>query len=74
MGRKIGFNLRAKIEAAFDQASRKVVELAIQTKTPVIVWENGRIVAIPGDQVKLPAQLKDGKTKSKKRKPGAKGR
>ena len=33
-------------DAAFRQAAKKVLEKAIQTKTPVIVWENGAIKKI----------------------------
>ncbi|HEY4260876.1 MAG TPA: hypothetical protein VGM98_11980 [Schlesneria sp.] len=33
-------------DAAFQQAAKKVVEKAIQTKTPVIVWEDGAIKKI----------------------------
>ncbi|MDB5343047.1 MAG: hypothetical protein JWP89_1424 [Schlesneria sp.] len=33
-------------DAAFQQAAKKVIEKAIQTKTPVIVWENGVIKKI----------------------------
>ena len=40
-----------KIEAAFLQASRKVARLAKQTGTPVIVWKDGRVHAIPCDQL-----------------------
>ncbi|MEZ6143199.1 MAG: hypothetical protein R3B84_21755 [Zavarzinella sp.] len=32
-----------KIDAAFLQASRKVVERAINTGTPVIIWEDGAL-------------------------------
>jgi hypothetical protein len=33
-----------KADAAFKQAALKVIERARQTGTPVILWENGRIV------------------------------
>lgn len=33
-------------DAAFQQAAKKVIEKAIQTKTPVIVWEDGAIKKI----------------------------
>jgi hypothetical protein len=40
-------DLSEKIEAAFLQAAEKVLERARQTRTPVIVWKDGRIVEIP---------------------------
>jgi hypothetical protein len=33
-----------KVDAACKQAAAKVIERARQTGTPVILWENGRIV------------------------------
>jgi hypothetical protein len=36
--------LTEKANAAFREAAVKVIERARQTGTPVIVWENGRIV------------------------------
>ena len=47
-------SLTAKAEAAFKQAARKVVEVAKQTGTPIIVWRDGRIVKIPAGEFKLP--------------------
>jgi len=44
MGDKTRDTLTEMADAAFRQAAAKVVELARQTGTPVIVWENGRIV------------------------------
>jgi hypothetical protein len=44
MSKKTGVTLTEKADAAFRQAAAKVVELARQTGTPVIVWEDGRIV------------------------------
>jgi hypothetical protein len=41
-------------EAAFLQASYKVVERAIQTGTPVILWKNGKVVAVDPHTIKLP--------------------
>lgn len=35
--------LNEKADAAFRQAARKVIQQAIQTDTPIIVWENGLI-------------------------------
>ena len=45
-------SLNTKIEAAFRQAARKVVRVAKQTGTPVIVWRDGRVCEIPCDSWK----------------------
>jgi hypothetical protein len=44
MSGKTRDTLKQKADAAFRQAVAEVVELARQTETPVIVWEDGRIV------------------------------
>jgi len=43
-------SLTAKADAAFRQAAAKVVRLARQTGTPIIVWERGGIRAIDPDE------------------------
>jgi len=43
--------LTSKADAAFRQAARKVIQVAHQTGTPVIVWEEGRVKKIPPDQI-----------------------
>jgi hypothetical protein len=43
--------LTLKVDAAFRQAARKVIQIALQTGTPIIVWEEGRVKEIPPDQV-----------------------
>jgi hypothetical protein len=45
--------LTAKAEAAFEQASKKVLEQATETKTPTVVWKDGRMVEIPCEQVEM---------------------
>jgi hypothetical protein len=40
-----------KVEAACKQAAAKVIERARQTGTPVILWENGRIVKRSWDEL-----------------------
>ena len=52
MGRKNGemLNLTAKADAAFERASRKVIERAGQTKTPVVVWKDRQVLEIPSNQ------------------------
>jgi len=39
--KKASTSLSSKVDTAFKQASKKVIERAKQTSTPVIVWENG---------------------------------
>lgn len=43
--------LTLKADAAFRQAARKVIQVALQTGTPIIVWEEGRVKKISPDQV-----------------------
>jgi len=42
-----------KADAAFREAAVKVIELARQTGTPVIVWENGRIVKKTAEEAEM---------------------
>ena len=42
-------SLSEKAEAAFEQASQKVIERARQTQTPVVIWEDGRIIQVPSE-------------------------
>lgn len=46
-------SLSDKADAAFDQASRKVIERAKQSGTPVVVWKDGHVEEIPSDKVKM---------------------
>ena len=66
MGRKNGerLNLTAKAEAAFERASRKGIERAGQTKTPVVVWKGGQVLKIPSDQAE--AELLRGQSQEEK--------
>jgi len=43
--------LSAKAEAAFRQAAQKVIQLARQTGTPVVVWEEDHVAEIPVDKI-----------------------
>ena len=43
-------SLSDQVEAAFDQASLKVIRRARESNTPVIVWMNGRITEISAEQ------------------------
>ena len=40
-----------KADAAFRQAAASVIERARQTRTPVIVWEDGRVVEYSADEM-----------------------
>jgi hypothetical protein len=46
-------DLASKADAAFLQAARQVIQVAKQTGTPILVWEEGRVKEIPADQVEL---------------------
>lgn len=56
-----------KAEAAFYLASLDVIERARQTGTPIIVWEDGRVVEYAWNEVKLgpppPGAQAGGRTK-----------
>ena len=45
--------------AAFRQAMAKVIERARQTRTPVIVWEDGHIVEYSADEMEKRMQPTD---------------
>lgn len=40
-----------KVDAAFLQAARKVIQVARQTGTPIVVWEEGHVKEISADRV-----------------------
>jgi hypothetical protein len=44
-------SLSWKADAAFRQAARKVVQKAMLTGTPVIIWEDGQIKEIPAAEM-----------------------
>ncbi len=48
-----------KADAAFRQAMATVIERARQTKTPVIVWEDGRVVEYSADEMEKRIQPTD---------------
>ncbi len=52
--------LTEKADAAFRQAMVKVIERARQTKTPVIVWEDGRVVEYSADEMEKRISPTDG--------------
>ena len=43
--------LASRADAAFLQASRKVIQVARQTGTPIVVWEEGHVKEISADRV-----------------------
>lgn len=48
-----------KADAAFRQAMADVIERARQTRTPVIVWEDGRVVEYSADEMEERIQPKE---------------
>lgn len=42
-------SLSEKADAAFEKASQKVIERARQTQTPMVIWEDGKIVEVPSE-------------------------
>ena len=49
-----------KADTAFRQAMATVIERARQTKTPVIVWEDGRVVEYSADEMEKRISPTDG--------------
>ena len=45
--------LSSKADAAFRLAAKKVIQRARQTGIPVVVWEQGYIKEIPGEQFEI---------------------
>jgi len=48
-GQSAGLGLKA--DAAFRQAARKVIQVALQTGTPIIVWEEDRVQEVSPDRL-----------------------
>ncbi|MFI5453842.1 MAG: hypothetical protein ACHRXM_00155 [Isosphaerales bacterium] len=46
--------LTVKVDAAFRQATAKVIERARQTGTPVIVWEDGQVKEYAAEELEGP--------------------
>jgi hypothetical protein len=44
-------SLTLKVDAAFRQAVKKVIQKARQTNTPVVIWEENRVKKISSDQL-----------------------
>jgi len=54
--------LLSKADAAFRLAAKKVIERARWTGTPVVVWEQGHVKEIPGEQFEIttaPMELRE---------------
>lgn len=58
-------SLSEKADAAFRQASAKVVQRAKQTGTPVVVWDEGHVKELETEQLETSGT--DQKTKDAKR-------
>jgi hypothetical protein len=48
-------------DAAFRQAAKKVIKEAIQTNTPVIIWEDGQVKKVDPRKMKLGKRKKNQK-------------
>jgi hypothetical protein len=53
VNKKSGQSLGKLADAAFREAARDVVELAVKTGTPVIVWKDGAIRAVDPKSLRL---------------------
>ncbi len=40
-------------DAAFEQVAAQVIQRAKQSGTPVVLWEDGRVKAVPGEEMAL---------------------
>ena len=50
-------SLSWKADAAFIQASYKVIQRAKQTGTPVVMWKDGHVIEVPAEEME--SRLKD---------------
>lgn len=53
-------------DAAFQRAAEVVIERAKQTGTPVILWKNGRVLAVKPEDTEFVRKLKAKKPQTKK--------
>lgn len=44
-------SLTSKVEAAFREAAKEVIIKAKQTDTPIIIWKEGRVAAVPVEKI-----------------------
>ena len=54
-----GESLSDKADAAFRQAAAKVVELARQTGTPVVLWEDDQVKEVSPDLIETIPKTED---------------
>ena len=66
--------LTEKANAAFRQAASKVIERARQTGTPVIVWEEGRVIERTCEDLERPPTKKPRKTRTSGNEKGQRSR
>ena len=57
-------SLTEKANAAFRQAAAKVIERARQTGTPIIVWEEGRVIERSCEELEQPPPKEPRKTRA----------
>ena len=43
-------SLTSKVDAAFRRAAKKVIQKARETGTSIVIWEDGQVKEIPGDE------------------------
>jgi hypothetical protein len=53
------------VDAAFEQAAARVIQEAKQSGTPVIIWKDGRVRAVPCDELESPKQGRKRKSAGK---------
>ena len=58
-------SLASKAEVALRKAAKKAILEAQRTGTPVVVWENGRVVEIPSNRFKAEPHEADKAEKAK---------
>jgi hypothetical protein len=42
-----------KVDSAIQQAAQKVLEMAKQTHTPVVIWEHDQIKEVPPEEMEM---------------------
>lgn len=45
--------LSCKADSAFIQVSHKVIKLAKQTGTPIILWKDGKVIEVSAEEMEL---------------------
>ena len=48
--KKSTISMLLEVQTAFKQVTIKVIEKARQTNTPIIVWDNGKVVSLSADE------------------------